>query len=86
MHLYGMLLYFKPNFATNINLLQIGDVISISIRRTDLLKDAYTELNCLRSQLKKMIKVEFISKEGIPEAGIDGGGLFRELLTEYVIS
>jgi len=49
-----------------------------------LFKDAYNKLNPLRSGLKQQIKVEFISKDGIPEPGIDGGGLFRELLNEYV--
>jgi len=33
-----------------------------------------------------VIKVSFVNSEGLEEAGIDGGGVFKEFLTEYVNS
>jgi len=39
-------------------------------RRSDLLSNA----------LKGRIQIEFISEQGLPEAGIDGGGLFKEYM------
>jgi hypothetical protein len=35
-------------------------------------------------KLKGVVKVSFVNSEGLPEAGIDGGGVFKEFLTEYV--
>lgn len=57
----------------------------ISIRRGPLLLvDAFQKLMPLHSRLKMKIQVEFLSEDGTPEPGIDGGGLFRELFTEIV--
>jgi len=41
-------------------------------------------LNGLGSDLKKRIEIVFIDEHGLEESGIDGGGLFKELLTSYV--
>lgn len=30
--------------------------------------------------------MSFVNSEGLPEAGIDGGGVFKEFLTEYGLS
>lgn len=51
------------------------------VRRTHLAEDAYTHLNGLGSDLKKRIEIVFIDEHGLEESGIDGGGLFKELLT-----
>ena len=34
------------------------------------------------SDLRKRLRVQLINEQGLEEAGIDGGGLFREFLTE----
>ncbi|GAA6016983.1 hypothetical protein JCM11491_006119 [Sporobolomyces phaffii] len=51
------------------------------IRRSHLAEDAYTHMNGLGSDLKKRIEIVFIDEHGLEESGIDGGGLFKELLT-----
>jgi hypothetical protein len=45
-----------------------------------------TLTSCLSTaeKLKGVVKVSFVNSEGLPEAGIDGGGVFKEFLTEYV--
>ena len=37
------------------------------------------------SRMKGGIRILFISELGMEEAGIDGGGVFKEFLNEYVI-
>lgn len=54
------------------------------VRRTHLAEDAYTHLNGLGPELKKRIEIVFIDEHGMEESGIDGGGLFKELLTRFV--
>ncbi|BGP20322.1 hypothetical protein JCM10213_002049 [Rhodosporidiobolus nylandii] len=51
------------------------------IRRNHLAEDAYTHLNGLGSDLKKRVEISFIDEHGLEESGIDGGGLYKELLT-----
>lgn len=59
--------------------------VHVGIRRGPLLlQDAFQKLMPLHSRLKEKVKVQFFSEDGTPEAGIDGGGLFRELFTEVV--
>ena len=43
--------------------------------------DGFTALNDLGSQLKERLAIRFIDQYGQEEAGIDGGGLFKEFLT-----
>jgi ubiquitin-protein ligase E3 C len=54
--------------------------IKADIHREHLLEDAYREFNNAGSSFKFPIGVTFYS-QGIPEAGIDGGGLTKEFLT-----
>ena len=56
------------------------------VRRNHLAEDAYTHLNGLGSDLKKRIEIVFIDEHGLEESGIDGGGLFKELLTSCVLN
>eukprot|EP00961_Rhodomonas_salina_P150015 2019906-Rhodomonas_salina.1 len=37
-------------------------------------------LNALGKDLKRTIQISFVSQEGLLEAGIDGGGLFKEFV------
>ncbi|KAM0789662.1 hypothetical protein ACM66B_006527 [Microbotryomycetes sp. NB124-2] len=52
-----------------------------TIRRTNLAEDAYKQLNGLGMALKRSIEITFVNEFGEEEIGIDGGGLFKELLT-----
>ncbi len=60
-----------------------GQISHIQIRRTHLLQDVYLKLAPPGTSLKRTVKIEFINQAGLQEAGIDGGGLFRELVNEY---
>lgn len=51
------------------------------IRRNSISEDAYAHLNGLGPALKGTIEIVFINQFGEEESGIDGGGLFKELLT-----
>jgi ubiquitin-protein ligase E3 C len=57
-----------------------GRAFKATIRRNHLAEDGYRYLNDLGPSLKEKIRIEFIDQFGEPEAGIDGGGLFKEFL------
>jgi ubiquitin-protein ligase E3 C len=56
----------------------------VSIRRNFIFEDGFASLNHIGEKLKSRIRVEFINSEGLPEAGVDGGGLFKDFITELV--
>ncbi|XP_056607339.1 ubiquitin-protein ligase E3C [Triplophysa dalaica] len=63
------------------------DGISISIRRNYIYEDAYDKLSPENEpDLKKRIRVHLLNAHGLDEAGIDGGGIFREFLNELLKS
>lgn len=62
--------------------LEQGQVAHIQIRRTHLLQDVFNKLAPPGTSLKRTVKIEFVNQAGLLEAGIDGGGLFRELVNE----
>lgn len=51
------------------------------VRRNHLAEDSFKQLNGLGAALKSTIEIVFIDEHGMEESGIDGGGLFKELLT-----
>lgn len=55
----------------------------VKIRRGFVLEDGLSMLNNLRESIKRRIVVIYISAAGMQESGIDGGGLFKEFLTEF---
>lgn len=61
--------------------------IRIDVMRDDILHSAFDSLKSQiksPSQLKHPVKVTFISHQGVPEAGIDGGGLFTEFINDLL--
>ncbi|XP_039062914.1 LOW QUALITY PROTEIN: E3 ubiquitin-protein ligase UPL7-like [Hibiscus syriacus] len=56
--------------------------IEIVIRRGHIVEDGFRQLNSLGSRLKSSIHVSFVSECGLPEAGLDYGGLSKEFLTD----
>ncbi|KAJ3049351.1 hypothetical protein HK097_009641 [Rhizophlyctis rosea] len=56
-------------------------IARITIRRQHVFEDGFSHLNALGSRLKNRIAITFISEQGYEEAGIDGGGVFKEFLT-----
>eukprot|EP01018_Ginkgo_biloba_P039591 Gb_22218 [translate_table: standard] len=56
--------------------------IEIAVRRDHIVEDGFAQLNSLGSKLKSCINVSFVNECGLPEAGLDYGGLFKEFLTD----
>ncbi|KAL7750716.1 ubiquitin-protein ligase (E3) [Sorochytrium milnesiophthora] len=54
----------------------------MQIRRDRVFEDGFEQLNGLGKELKHRLAISFIDQFGIPEAGIDGGGVFKEFLTQ----
>lgn len=63
----------RSKFQSEFSGFGIGQVVRVQVRRSFLLEDSFEALNALGSQLKCKIQVNFVSDQGIPEAGIDGG-------------
>ncbi|KAF8940178.1 hypothetical protein BGZ47_007837 [Haplosporangium gracile] len=55
------------------------------IHRGTVFEDGYEHLNHLGPKLKGRIAISFIDQYGMAEAGIDGGGVFKEFLTSLVL-
>lgn len=56
----------------------------ITIRRDRILEDAYEQLSSIDFDMKSVIRVSFVSASGNAEAGIDGGGLFKDFIEELI--
>lgn len=54
---------------------------SAKIRRDHVTQDGFDELSNLGPALKGRVDITFVDQYGITEAGIDGGGLYKEFLT-----
>ncbi|KAK8661860.1 hypothetical protein V6N13_091450 [Hibiscus sabdariffa] len=51
------------------------------IRRDHILEDAYNQMSALSEEdLKGLIRVTFVNEFGVEEAGIDGGGIFKDFM------
>ncbi len=55
----------------------------IEVRRDKIVEDAFEKLHDMGNKLKNRVQVEFISEQGYREAGIDGGGLFKEFIDSF---
>eukprot|EP01083_Nonionella_stella_P071473 191988_1 len=71
---YGTPISFRP-----------GLVAPATIRRGHVLEDGYARLNERGAHLKGIVQVEFVDEHGMMERGIDGGGLFKEFLTDLTM-
>jgi len=54
--------------------------IQLQVRRDQLVEDSFQAMAGLRGRLKRRVQVSFTSEHGHQEAGIDGGGLFKEFM------
>ncbi|GFQ02234.1 E3 ubiquitin-protein ligase upl6 [Phtheirospermum japonicum] len=53
----------------------------IKIRRDHTLEDAFSQLNELAEEdLRGVIRITFVNEFGVEEAGIDGGGIFKDFM------
>lgn len=62
-----------------------GPSLHIKVRRSHLYEDSFEKLSPENEpDLKPKLKVQMINQMGMDEAGIDGGGIFREFLSELI--
>ena len=47
-------------------------------------QDGFAQLNRLREDLKDRVRIQFIDAYGMAEAGVDGGGLFKDFMENLV--
>lgn len=58
---------------------------TVVIRRTHLYEDAFDKLSRENeSDMRQTIRIQFINSVGLEEAGIDGGGIFKEFMNEVL--
>ena len=58
-----------------------------TIRRTHVVEDGWRGLGGLTTtELKRSIRINFVNEFGLPEAGVDGGGLFKDFLDCFIIA
>eukprot|EP00879_Flechtneria_rotunda_P015663 GHRR01016385.1.p1 GENE.GHRR01016385.1~~GHRR01016385.1.p1 ORF type:complete len:551 (+),score=226.29 GHRR01016385.1:426-2078(+) len=58
--------------------------LKLTVRRDVLLEDAYRGLGGAGHNIKARLQVTFVNAQGLAEAGIDQGGLMKELLEQIV--
>ncbi|CAE1170740.1 UBE3C [Acanthosepion pharaonis] len=64
---------------------QMGPSINVKIRRSYIYEDAFEKLSEENEpNLKLRLRVRLVNSAGMDEAGIDGGGLSREFLSELL--
>ncbi|KAI3426511.1 hypothetical protein D9Q98_008876 [Chlorella vulgaris] len=56
----------------------------LPIKRTQVLHDAFEKMSGMGEALHGRIRIQFIDAHGMEEAGVDGGGLFKEFLEMVV--
>ncbi|CAG9581613.1 unnamed protein product [Danaus chrysippus] len=81
----GLLLREKHDHWYEMTNFNEGPSIIISVRRTHLYEDAFDKLS-QEPNLKLKLRVQLINQAGAEEPGVDGGGLFREFLSELLKS
>jgi len=57
--------------------------IQVKVRRGHEYMDAFKQLKNSDVDLRNRIQISFINKQGLDEAGIDGGGVFKEFLLDF---
>ena len=62
-----------------------GPSIQIKVRRSHLYEDSFDKLSLdNEANLRFRMRVQFVNENGLDEAGIDGGGIFKEFLSELI--
>ncbi|KAL9703153.1 hypothetical protein quinque_006671 [Culex quinquefasciatus] len=62
-----------------------GPSIQLTVRRSHLYEDAFDKLSPMNEpDLRPKFRIEMVNSAGMREAGIDGGGVFREFLSELL--
>jgi hypothetical protein len=57
----------------------------VTCRRDQLLEDSFSQLNAMGpDRLKGRLRIAYVNEAGLAEAGIDGGGLFKDFMEELL--
>ncbi|VDM45041.1 unnamed protein product [Toxocara canis] len=63
----------------------VRDAYHIVVHRATLYEDAFSSLSPVKvPDMRRAIRVQMVNWVGLDEAGIDGGGIFREFLSEVI--
>lgn len=61
------------------------DAYRLVVHRATIYEDAFSALSLLKApDLRRPIRVQMVNWAGLDEAGVDGGGIFREFLSELL--
>ncbi|WOL16420.1 E3 ubiquitin-protein ligase [Canna indica] len=59
--------------------------LRVKIRRNRILEDAFNQLSTLsEDDLRGPIRISFVNEFGVEEAGIDGGGIFKDFMENII--
>lgn len=62
-----------------------GHEVSVTVRRDSMFHDGFKAMHGLSSvALKGRLRLQFINEHGEREAGIDGGGLFKDFMEHLI--
>jgi hypothetical protein len=63
----------------------VAFVACLNCRRDQLLEDSFLQLNAMGPErLKGRLRIAYVNEAGLAEAGIDGGGLFKDFMEELL--
>lgn len=83
--LQGLLAADKLKYQGELQNFLQGPSLHIKVRRSHLYEDSFEKLSPENEpDLKPKLKVQMVNAVGLDEAGIDGGGIFREFLSELI--
>lgn len=75
----------KQTSRSEMDFLNPDGHIQVKVRRDYIYEDAFTDLEPnVVQDMRKSVKVTFQNLAGLDEAGVDGGGLFREFMYQTV--
>ena len=57
----------------------------MTVQRDRVFDDLFEAFSNAQADFSNGFKVNFVNQFGLTEAGIDGGGLFKECITQYAL-
>lgn len=71
----------QPRWNEALQRIEHPNRMGVQVRRDTVVEDAYENLK--GKSLSGRLQVQFVNDHGLDEAGIDGGGLFKEFITLF---
>ncbi|KAG5517992.1 hypothetical protein PMAC_000447 [Pneumocystis sp. 'macacae'] len=79
-HILQSLINHDMEISGHLNSWDVVNRFSVTIRRDNIFEDGFTTLYSIGKDIKKPINIIFVDRYGLPEVGIDGGGITKEFL------